>query len=319
MGKEAIICLDIGGTNLRIGMVDQQYQLSQARTLSTEKVAEGDFVAELIHTLRDYYLEMQDGYDVRGVVLGVPAAVDKQRRVVLQAPNVPGLDGEPLADKLEQVLEIPVFLAKDVDLLLTYDLYRENLPEDGMIVGIYFGTGIGNSIYLGGEFLTGKNGVAGELGHIPQLDSQVVCGCGNVGCMEPLGGGRHLSHLCETVFPTTHVSQIYKMHGQTPEVRRQVDAMAATVATEVNILDPDYVIIGGGLPQMGGFPTEYFLERIGARCRKPRPWENLDIRFARPNQANGVIGAGIYGWRLLQREKSSSPSGMVCLRAYAKR
>lgn len=318
MGKEAIICLDIGGTNLRIGMVDRQCRLSEARTLSTEKVAEGDFVAGLMYTLEDYYSEMRESYTVRAVVLGVPAAVDKRRRVVLQAPNVPGLDGEPLADKLEQVLGIPVFLAKDVDLLLTYDLYRENLPEDGMIVGIYFGTGIGNSIYLGGEFLTGKNGVAGELGHIPQLGSEIVCGCGNIGCMEPMGGGRQLSHLCETVFPTTHVSQIYKIHGQTPEVRQQVDAMAATVATEVNILDPDYVIIGGGLPQMEGFPTEYFLERVGARCRKPRPWENLDIRFARPNQANGVIGAGIYGWRMLQREKPDSVSGVVCLQAYAK-
>lgn len=301
MKKDAIICLDIGGTNLRMGLVDRDYGLSDVQITSTARTAEQGFVTGLIQAVKAYRAVAERKANILAVSVGIPAALDKERRVVLQAPNVPGLDGQPMAELLEKALGLPVFLSKDVDLLLTYDLMEQKLPEDSLIVGIYFGTGIGNSIYCNGRLLVGKNGVAGELGHIPQLHSKAVCGCGNVGCMEPVGGGRRLEELCGTVFPGTHVSQIYLRHGDAPEVRAQVDAMAATVATEVNILDPDYVIIGGGLTQMAGFPRDYFLERIRVRARKPSPMENLDIRFARPNQENGIIGAGICGWSRLKK------------------
>lgn len=301
MKKDAIICLDIGGTNLRMGLVDRDYVLSDVQITSTAKTAEQGFVTGLIQAVQTYRKDAEQEANILAVSVGIPAALDKERRVVLQAPNVPGLDGQPVAELLEKALGLPVFLSKDVDLLLTYDLLEQKLPEDSLIVGIYFGTGIGNSIYCNGKLLVGKNGVAGELGHIPQLCSEAVCGCGNVGCMEPLGGGRRLEELCRTRFPGTHVSQIYQCHGDDPEVLAQVDAMAATVATEVNILDPDYVIIGGGLTQMAGFPSAYFLERIRIRARKPSPMENLDIRFARPNQENGIVGAGICGWNRLKK------------------
>ena len=119
--------------------------------------------------------------------------------------------------------------------------------------------------------------------------------------MEPIGGGRRLSQLCRSVFRNIDVAELYARYADTPEVLAQVAAMAATVATEVNILDPDYVIIGGGLPQMKGFPMETFLRQIRVHTRKPMPLEGLQIRFARPNQNNGIIGAGIYGWKKLRQ------------------
>lgn len=300
MSREAIICLDIGGTNLRMGLVDRAFTLSEVRIVSTAEVAREGFVPGLARVVAGYLSEVRRSVTVRAVSLGVPATVDKNRRVVLQAPNVPGLDNQPIVDALEKALGLPVFLEKDVNLLLTYDLMEQNLPADSLILGVYFGTGIGNSIYWNGRLLAGKNGVAGELGHIPVPGSRVRCGCGNVGCVEPLGGGRRLEELCQTLFTGIPVSEIYSRCFDTPEVRAQVDAMAAAVAAEVNILDPDYVVIGGGLPQMKDFPSDYFLERVRFHTRKPFPMENLDIRFARPNQENGIIGAGIYGWKQLQ-------------------
>lgn len=300
MSREAIICLDIGGTNLRMGLVDRAFTLSEVRIVSTAEVAREGFVPGLARVVAGYLSEVRRSVTVRAVSLGVPATVDKNRRVVLQAPNVPGLDNQPIVDALEKALGLPVFLEKDVNLLLTYDLMEQNLPADSLILGVYFGTGIGNSIYWNGRLLAGKNGVAGELGHIPVPGSRVRCGCGNVGCVEPLGGGRRLEELCQTLFTGIPVSAIYSRCFDTPEVRAQVDAMAAAVAAEVNILDPDYVVIGGGLPQMKNFPTDYFLERVRFHTRKPFPMENLDIRFARPNQENGIIGAGIYGWKQLK-------------------
>lgn len=306
MINEAIISLDIGGTNLRMALVDAQYRLSDVTIVSTEAVAREDFLDRLGAIILDFYREQSASVMIRGVSLGVPAILDQERKTVLQAPNVPGLNGQPIVAYLEDLLGLPVFLEKDVNLLLTYDLMELNIPQQGMAIGIYFGTGIGNSICYDGRILRGKNGVAGELGHIPQLHSDIRCGCDNIGCLEPLGGGRRLVELCETDFIGTHVSDIYACHGDTPQVLEQIDAMAVAVATEINILDPDHVIIGGGLPQMKAFPTERLLERIRFYCRKPKPMDGLSIRFARPNQENGIIGAGIYGWLQLKRCEVSS-------------
>lgn len=243
--NEAILCMDIGGTNCRIGLVDREGALQERENLSTARLAEKGFMPELAAALKTYLARAERTVRVRAVSMGFPATVDRERRRVLQAPNIPGLaDNLPVCELLERALGLPVYLERDVNLLLAYDLRDLGLDPRGTVIGVYFGTGIGNSIYIDGRFLRGRSGVAGELGHIPQLHSQAQCGCGNEGCIEPLGGGRRLSELCENVFQGTDIKKIYALHGDTEEVRRQVEAMAAAVATEVNILDPDDVVIG---------------------------------------------------------------------------
>ena len=150
---------------------------------------------------------------------------------------------------------------------------------------------------MGGDLLCGRNGVAGELGHIPQLYADVPCGCGNTGCIEPIGGGKALEELCAVRFQDTKIKEIYARHRNMPELKKQVEAMAVPVATEINILDPDYVIVGGGLLQMRDFPLHLLKENIHKHTRKPYPAENLRFLYSNANQENGVIGAGIYGWK----------------------
>ena len=300
MKKEVIICLDIGGTNCRLGLVDREGALWEPQLLSTEALARQGFVDALRKELAEHAARHRDRYAPRAVSIGFPATVDRARRNVLSAPNIPGLPEDlPICDILEEAMGLPVFLERDVDLLLTYDLQDLGLPKSSTVIGIYFGTGIGNSIYIGGRFLKGANGVAGELGHIPRLGQETLCGCGNACCIEPLGGGRRLSELCRTEFSGTDIQDIYLRHGASDPVRQQIEVMAAAVATEVNILDPDYVVLGGGLLQMEGFPKDYFEERIRFHTRKPYPLNSLRLLYAHPGQENGVIGAGLHGWSKL--------------------
>lgn len=300
MKREAILSLDIGGTNCRIGLVDREGRLLEGTIIPTADLMGDCFVEELARILQDCISFCAQTTVVRAVSMGFPATIDRSRRSVLQAPNIPGLpDGLPICDLLETALGLPVYLERDVNLLLAHDLRALELDRRGIIIGVYFGTGIGNSIYINGKSIWGCNGVAGELGHIPQLGADALCGCGNRGCLEPLGGGRRLSELCETRFAGTDIKEIYALHGDTPEVRQQIEAMAVAVATEINILDPDYVVLGGGLLQMKAFPLEYLEERIRSHTRRPYPLENLRIVYARPHQENGVLGAGLYGWEML--------------------
>ena len=293
---EVMLCMDIGGTNCRIGLCDRAFALHETEIESTEKMTEHGFGGELIALLRRYLADHGEQYEIVGISLGVPATVDKARRTVLQAPAIRGVENLAVCDLLEREFHLPVWLEKDVNLLFQYDLVHLGLPTEGLLIGIYFGTGIGNAIFYDGKPFMGRNGVAGELGHIPQMANERACSCGNVGCLEPFGGGKRLNELCQTVFPKESIRTVYRDYGDTEPIQKQIDAMAIAVATEVNILDPEYVVLGGGLLQMEGFPTEALEQRIRRYVRKPYPERNLRLVYSRPNQENGIIGAGIYGW-----------------------
>jgi allose kinase len=179
-------------------------------------------------------------------------------------------------------------------------MYYFHIPKDKIILGFYIGTGLGNAIYINNEILLGKHGVAGELGHIPILGNKKKCSCGNEGCIEAITAGRYLEELCQTRFAGTPIQDIYINHADTPEIREQVEYLSIPIATEINIFDPHYIILGGGILQMEGFPKDMLEEFIIKHSRKPYPAEGLSILYALTEQENGIIGAGIYGFHMLR-------------------
>ena len=158
---EVILCLDIGGTNCRIGLVDRENRLYGQRMTGTGALAEKGFMEGLAELIRGYAAQYREQFQIRGVSLGFPYPIDRTRRHVLSTPNIPGLNDISVADFLEEKLQIPVFLERDVNLLLLHDLDRFGLLGEKTVIGIYFGTGIGNGIYINGRLLYGRNGVAG--------------------------------------------------------------------------------------------------------------------------------------------------------------
>jgi len=103
--------------------------------------------------------------DIGTVGLGLPAALDRSRAVVLNAPNLRGFDGIDIKALRHSARALPVYLEKEVNLLL-HDLFKYSLPAKGIIT-CYIGTGFGNAVLIDGKLLAGHNGAAGELGHIP--------------------------------------------------------------------------------------------------------------------------------------------------------
>lgn len=142
--------------------------------------------------------------------------------------------------------------------------------------------------------IVGAHGTAGEIGHIPVAHSEAVCGCGNIGCSEAVAGGKALAKLQREKYPDTSIGDMFACHSEDAELRDFVDMMAIVVATEVNILDPDYMILGGGVFAMKGFPMDYLTERIEARVRKPLPLEELNLIYAEDEPDKSVVGAAIY-------------------------
>lgn len=294
--NNCIVGIDIGGTNFRIGAVYPDWTVSHFRRIPVAQVFQTqNSIEDLASFLKDYLGTLDyEGSEINTVSIGFPATLDRNRQIVLQAPNLPFVEHLSVVLELSKILGVPVLIERDVTMALLYDRNRYKLTDAGVIAGFYFGTGIGNAICIDGIPLLGHNGVAGELGHIPVDGSDIPCGCGNIGCMESLAGGKYLAQLCQEQYPNTNISQIFCKHGTEPHLLKFIDRMAIAVATEVNILDPDYVLIGGGVPNMAGFPQNLLLERILFRVRKPYPAENLPIIFTDDVEEKGVVGAAHY-------------------------
>jgi len=186
------IGIDIGGTSLRIGLVDENFTLCAFEKYSVSEALRSSPIEKLKDFIKNYISKHTLEGKIKGACIGFPATVDKKRERVLSAPNLAGFDGVNVKEELGKHFDFPIFIEKDVNLLLLGDLERMKISAND-IVACYIGTGLGNAMMINGNLVAGHNGVAGELGHIPFGDSDDPCGCGNVGCAEVCVGGKYLS------------------------------------------------------------------------------------------------------------------------------
>ena len=280
--------IDIGGTHLRMGLISPSGELFCPEKQSSSVLAGNDPTTLLGDIILDYMCRNGTKKQVVAICIGFPATVDKARETVLSAPNVQGFDGVPVGRLLSARLGLPVQIERDVNLLLLDDLKKLRIQSVD-VVACYVGTGIGNAIL--GSLL------AWALGHIPFGDESVVCGCGNAGCAEALVGGLYLAKLCRETFAGSPIEELFTRHGGHPLLTQYVERLGRVITTEINLIDPETVLLGGGVLQMRGFPIEKLKKCILAHVRNPLPHNNLTIYSS--VATDGVTGAGILAWRHL--------------------
>ena len=302
MNELVALGLDIGGTNIRIGaMAEGRDLLYFEKAARTDVLTSQDSGKCLAAFIRDYIGRNRLENRVVAIAAGFPSTLSIDRRTILQTPNISDMDNVPIADILERELGIKVFLERDVNLIFEWDSRSRRLDMSGACVGIYFGTGIGNAIYINGQPLAGHDGCAGEIGHVPFPGRTELCGCGNQGCTECYASGHRLSIIRDRLFPQTAIQDLFKQHRREAVLVTFIDEMACVVATEVNILNPSFVVLGGGVIAMRDFPADFLVERIHFHCRKPYPDQNLQLYYSEESQQAGVLGALSFAWRLYKQ------------------
>lgn len=296
--KSYILGIDVGGTNIRAGLVDKNYQLSDFVIESSEQLMDDkQAVNHLISFIKKIMKRLESNKEIIGISIGFPSTIDKDRKKILSTPNIVGLDNIEIVDRLEEVLHIKTYINKDVNMLMLFDMFYHNIGDQGVVAGFYLGTGLGNAICINGNLLIGKNGAAAELGHIPTRDNQEQCGCGNQGCVENYASGRYLRRICLEKLNDTFIGDVFLNYSHHPTIKKFITDLAIPVAAEINILDPHYIIIGGGLIHMKNFPKKQLETAIHQYTRKPYPEQNMEIVYSIHGQENGVIGAGIHAFK----------------------
>jgi allose kinase len=297
--------IDVGGTHLRLGLVTENGELARDAIFPSSSISDtnGSTPARILK-----YIQLFLGQEIANIVamcIGFPSVISKDRRIIVQTPNIAGLDNIPFAEMAEKEFSFPVFIEKDVNLLLIHDVATYNLSTKDPILGFYIGTGIGNAIMLNGDIMIGASGSAGELGHVPILGNKIACPCGNIGCVETIASGKALVNYKST-YPNMLIDDFFTQHSQDEFVKHFIELLAITISTEMNIFDPAVAILGGGVILMKDFPREWLISEIREHLRYPYPKNSVKFLFSEQTKNAGVFGAARWAKHLLERKQQST-------------
>lgn len=294
--KKRWLGIDIGGTGTRLQIMEEGRVWSGFRKVPTRSWAQQPDALAALGLLIGETLEQQP---VSGVMLGLPGILSRDRQQVISLPFIQALDQQPVAAQLSARLGVPVAMDKDVNHLLLWDLLQlPQLPQHA--VGLYPGTGMGNSLWINGGFYHGQHGAAGELGHVPAGGSTLPCPCGNHGCAETVTSGHWLSRWAAEHAAQTPMAALFSCHRDDPALQAFVTRLARLIATEMNILDPEYLILGGGVLAMADFPLAQLRTEVQQYLRPPATRSGLRIVFSQSTDHTGCRGACLAAERLFR-------------------
>ncbi|MDR3331076.1 MAG: ROK family protein [Synergistaceae bacterium] len=294
------IGIDLGGHTLIAalisGMEGTPGRVGIERTIAGNTPS-GRCIADVMSAMAGTIAELARGHDVSGVGVAVPGMVDVDRRHNRRLPNFPiEWDDLDISETLSRELklrgcQLPVAIENDANCYaLGEGIAGEAVGMSDFIV-LTMGTGIGGGIVAGGRLLTGAHGMAGEVGHVV-VGGEKPCGCGGVGHAETLAAADGTSKRAEMAGLPGDFKELWAKRGEplaSSVLDETLDAMARTIATVYHVLDPEIVIIGGGMSRAPGL-RESLHERTTPYLS--RPFKNmLDVRISKLGNDAALYGA----------------------------
>lgn len=297
--------VDVGGTNLRIGVVEDAHVIYQKRfhtdfsrlcRLHAPKVSWPQIVEAMAEPLRAVLHEFPD---VVSIGIGFPGFIDPVDGTVLQSPNLPGLHRVDLAGDLSASIGRPVIVENDA-VAAAYGEYCLSKGSTPSLAYIGLGTGVGGGFIYAGRPFGGQHGAAMEVGHIIVEHSATarLCGCGNRGCLEQYASanGVALSYKLATGFEldTDKVAELASagdIHAQAA-FHLAGAYLAQAVANIAKILDVSQVVIGGGLSNSWALMEASFNAQLQDDLI-PVLRDNLKVQISNSGDEAGIIGAAL--------------------------
>ena len=254
------IGIDLGGTKISALAIAEDGQALARRRLATP-IGYAETLAALAAVVQA--LEGELGQQGLPVGLGLPGVIDAEAGRV-RAVNLPWLTGRPFAHDLSVKLGRSVPMANDANCFALTEALEGAGAGAEVVFGAVLGTGIGAGIVVKGRCLAGAHGIAGEWGHTPlpwrmvEDGSPLPCPCGRIGCLETVLGGGGLLGIYRRLGGEAHsaidITEAFRHNNQKAQdaLHLYFSALARALASVINLLDPDAVVLGGGLSDLPG-------------------------------------------------------------------
>lgn len=252
-----VIAIDLGGTAIKFAIVDTNGTINDKWQIKTDISESGTRIPDqIVKSVKEYY-KNKNIENVLGIGMGVPGPVVDNK--ILRAVNL-GWNELDLSSIIEKQLNLPVRLINDANAAALGELWQGSKKDTENLLFITLGTGVGGGIVINNKIITGKTGSAGEIGHIPvKSEGSRVCGCGNTNCLESYASANGLIKTMNNLYKENEqnlrveeAKEVFELLNKGDKLARQavditVGYLAVALASLMNAIDPDEVVIGGGL------------------------------------------------------------------------
>jgi glucokinase len=320
MAASRVIGVDLGGTKLLAGVIDEDGVVARRTVRPTEKASEERLLEELEGAIQEFMDE-----EVGAVGVGIPSMIDQREGRAVASVNVPLTDVD-LREHLHTRFGVPCAIENDANAAaLAEHRFGAGRGTSHMVM-LTLGTGIGGGLILDGRLYRGALGAAGELGHITlQLDGPPCFGdCPGRGHLEALASGTATDHLADELAAARPEGDLGRAlaEGRDLDARLAVDLAAAGpgdartlleqvgtrlgegIASLVNIFNPEVVVLGGGFARAGELLFEPARRVVAERALSPAR-DHVRIVPALLGPEAGLIGAGLVGFEALESAATS--------------
>ncbi len=312
-----IVGVDLGGTNIVVGAMpeDGSAQLAvREESTHSERGAEAvvDKIVAMIAGVISDVIQSQGAHpqDFLGVGVGAPGPLDRENGIVIVAPNL-GWKNFPLRDEIADRIRLPATLDNDANCATVGEWWQGAAKGGRNVVGLTIGTGIGGGIILDGKLYHGSSDVAGEIGHTTIDQAGRYCRCGNYGCLEAYASGPAIAQRAREALERDEISALRKMVGGDLDtltaatvynaahdgdalalevVRDTAKFLATGVANLLNLINPDVVVIAGGVTKAGDHLFEPLRAEVKRRAFRPAVAACRIVPGSLPGTA-GMVGA----------------------------
>lgn len=290
--------IDLGGTKIEgvvLDSLDAGSVLVRHR-VPTESVHGYEHIVNSIRRLVDHMADAT-GSRPDSIGIGTPGTIEPSTGL-LKNSNTLCLNGQPLRSDLADRLEVPVSMANDANCFAlaeaTLGIVPRDFPRARVVFGVIMGTGVGGGIVVDGKLITGLHGIGGEWGHMTLVPDGEPCYCGRQGCVETVLSGPSLQRFYERMTGTSRpLAEILREPDDpaTQALRRHhVDFFGRALGQIINVIDPDVIILGGGVGNTAYLYTEG-RDSVAGHIFNPR----LDTPIVQPllGDSAGVFGAAM--------------------------
>jgi glucokinase len=296
--SEYVVGIDIGGTKVAIGVVDESGKVLADCILPTDlRLHPTEMVDKISEAINDLVKKQKNTEEkIRGIGIGAPGPLDAIRGVITCPPNLPGWTDFSIVEEFKKKFNLPIVLENDANAATLAEKWVGAAQSNHSFVYITISTGIGSGLYMNGKLISGAKGNAGDIGHIVIDPSKGTCTCGQKGCFEWVASGpaiaRQASEMMGQPLTTKQAFQLFEeRHPKiVPLVEEVFQHIGMGCVTIINMLDPQVIVIGGGVSEVGDRLFNSVQQYINRYALNPAGRQTRVIRSALRQHA-GLIGA----------------------------
>ena len=305
--SDLTIGIDIGGTKISAGVVDSSGNLIDSSRISTPTEGGKELILAVINLIK----EIKEKHEIKGIGISIAALISSDYGTIVGAPNIANLSKLNFVNEIKAEFKLPIVVENDANSAMWAEFKFGNAKGLNPVMFFIIGTGVGGGLVIDGKLFKGANGIGAEFGHMCVVPNGLLCGCGSKGCIEQYAsGGALIRYANEAIINNPQSSETLLSFGEgkltgsglTKAAKagdelalaafyKQADWLGLACASYSLIIDPEAIIIGGGVADAG----ELFLAPVREAMRKYMPFAESHVPpkiiAAKFGNDAGLIGA----------------------------